>query len=212
MKKFIPVVFILIGNMFFGQDTVLTKNADILMQKTGDLDNDGINEKVEVINTSETTEYGTVREIRISKFRNNSWEEWKSSKNAILNSEEGGMMGDPFQEIEIKNGILLISFYGGSSWKWSYRDKYRFQNNEFQLIGHESHSFRICEFWENFDFNISTGRIIYTKEIEECEGDHERHQTEKETFYQKGIKINLGNRNLKSYKIISPEYKRELFL
>lgn len=41
------------------------------------------------------------------------------------------MMGDPFGEIEIKNGILLVSQNGGSSWKWGHTDKYRYQDENF---------------------------------------------------------------------------------
>ena len=73
-------------------------------------------------------------------------------------------MGDPFEGIEIKNGILIINHWGGSSWKWSLSDKYRFQNNQFQLIGHTSNCGKPCEYWMNCDFNISTGKVIIKKE------------------------------------------------
>jgi hypothetical protein len=122
------------------------------------------------------------------------------------------MMGDPFEEIKIENGILLISFSGGSSWKWAYVDKYRFQNNEFELIGYSSISGKICEYWVDFDFNISNGKIVYKKDYEDCDKDSTIYKSEKEEFWQKGLKLNLANRYRKPIKIISPKNKYELYL
>lgn len=185
---------------------------EIIAEKMGDLDKDGIPEKVIVYNTTDSTEYGTVREIHILKQKDNNWTVWQKSRNAILKSEEGGMMGDPFEGIEIKNGILIINHWGGSSWKWSRSDKYRFQNNQFQLIGHTSNYGKPCEYLMNCDFNISTGKVILKKEYENCDQEQQIYKTESETFYKKGITLNLENRNLKEIKIISPKYREEIYL
>ena len=126
------------------------------------------------------------------------------------------MMGDPFEDVEIKNGILIISQAGGSSWKWGHSDKYRYQNNRFELIGYSSHYGKLCEYWEDFDFNLVTGKIILKKEYERCDDDgesNEVYKTEKETFtYKLKQKITLENRNKMEVKIISPKYKHDLYL
>ena len=49
-------------------------------------------------------------------------------------------------------------------------------------------------------------------EFEDWEKGQEIYKTENETFYKKGISINLKNRNSKKHKIISPKYKHELYL
>jgi hypothetical protein len=69
-----------------------------------------------------------------------------------------------------------------------------------------------CEYWIHIDFNLSTGKIIYKKEFEDCEKGQEIYKTENEAFYKKGISIDLNNRNSKELKIISPKYKHELYL
>lgn len=70
-----------------------------------------------------------------------------------------------------------------------------------------------CEYWFNADFNLSTGKIIFTKEYEDCaESDQEIYKTENEIFYKKGIKITLQNRNTKEIKIVSPKYQHQLYL
>jgi hypothetical protein len=212
MKKSFLVFLIFFNNHVFAQAELTPKGFAVLDEKVGDLDRDGIDEKVIVYDTSDTTEDGIVREIRILKFYGNKWNVWKSSRNAILKSKEGGMMGDPFAEINIDKGLLLISMAGGSSWKWSYTDKYRFQGNNFKLVGYLSHYGKPCEYWGDFDFNLSTGKIIARKEYEDCEKKQMVYKKEYETFFKKGISIDLNNRNLKKYKIISPKSKRDYYL
>ena len=122
-------------------------------------------------------------------------------------------MGDPFESIEIKEGVLLISQSGGSSWKWFKTDKYKFQNGTFRLIGYTNTFGKPCEYFEYVDFNILTGKIIYDREYENCEqGGQEISKKENETFYKKGMKIDLTNRTLKEIKIITPKYKNEIHL
>ena len=124
-------------------------------------------------------------------------------------------MGDPFENIEIAQGILLISQSGGSSWKWGYTDKYRFQNNSFELIGHTSKAGKPCERWVSYDYNLSTGNIEYRKEYEKCDdkGGQQVYKKEAETFrYKLTEKITLATRKADEIKIVTPKYKEELYL
>lgn len=41
------------------------------------------------------------------------------STKAVLCYHCGGVMGDPFSQITIKNGEFTIEHYGGSSWRWT---------------------------------------------------------------------------------------------
>ena len=168
-----------------------TKIGDILDEKDesllvlttiyGDLDKDGENEKVEVIETGEVGEYGNKRMLNIyKKNENGSWKDWQESTTVILSSEEGGMMGDPFDDgIEIENGTLLVYHSGGSSWKWSYTQRFRFQNNSFELIGATTSYGKFCEEWEDVDYNLSTGKINYTFTKENCDGEGEVQSSKK---------------------------------
>ena len=40
--------------------------------------------------------------------------------NAIMCSGCGGMMGDPYQQLVIKNGYFSVEHYGGSNWRWTH--------------------------------------------------------------------------------------------
>ena len=43
---------------------------------------------------------------------------------AVMGRNDGGVMGDPYQETAIRKNSFTLFFYGGSSWRWSY--EYRF--------------------------------------------------------------------------------------
>jgi len=121
------------------------------------------------------------------------------------------MMGDPLDLMEIKDGILNISFFGGSSWKWSYTDKYRFQNNHFELIGYTHTYFKLCEYWETSDYNLVTGKLVVKKEYEKCENQKQFfYKSENETFNKKIDAITLNNRNQKEIIFESPKYKHRI--
>ncbi|WP_276134207.1 hypothetical protein [Polluticoccus soli] len=194
-----------------GQEIPIADNYSIVDTVAGDLDNDSIRELVVAYNMGPNSDLEPVpRELIIYKLRNNKWVEWKKSLEALYGSLDGGMSGDPFEDMEIKNGLLLISQNGGSSWKWGFTDKYRFQNGEFYLVGYTSYDGKPCEHWREVDFNLSTGKMIVTKEYEECETEQKVYKRENETFFEKGLKITLEHRQEKKINITTPKYKHEI--
>ena len=211
---YILIIFMISNFTLIGQEIPIPENYNIVDNIFGDLDNDNINELVVVYNTKTEKDYESVpRELIIYKLKNNKWIEWKKSRQALYGSQDGGMMGDPFEQIEIKNGILLISQSGGSSWKWGFTDKYRFQAGEFYLIGYTSSSGKLCNDWKNVDFNLVTGKMIVNKEYEDCEkSEQEIYKKENEILFKKGLKITIQNRNEKEIKLITPKYKHEIYL
>lgn len=77
----------------------------------------------------------TNRRIIMLLQSGDSFTELSSNDNLILCKSCGGVFGDPYNGVELKNNILKISNYGGSAWRWSENYTFRFQNNEWQLIG-----------------------------------------------------------------------------
>ena len=213
MKKIAFSLLIFGATLAYSQSEFQPKNSTILQSIDGDLDKDGIPEKVVAYNTNISTDSGFVREIQILKKVNNKWTLWVKSRNALLKSKDGGMMGDPFEMMTIKNNVLSIVHTGGSSWKWSSTDKYRFQNGEFQLIGATNISGRPGDYWTDIDINLSTGKIVYKKEVEGTENP-DNGKSENETAVKKGIKFNLQNRYSKEPTIIMklPKTKAEIYL
>lgn len=210
MKNIFCLLLILFSSFSFAQKEFQPKGATMIETVDGDLDGDKIAEKVIVYNTKDITEFGNIREIQILKKANGKWTILEKSRNAILKSGDGGMMGDPYQSTEIEKGILMITQAGGSSWKWGYTDKYRFQNGRFELIGYSSSSGKPEEYSTDVDFNLSTGQLTFEKEVENTK---EYGPSKKETVIKKGLKINLQNRNQeKRREILLPKTKEKVYL
>lgn len=214
--------FYLFTLLLFASATALTQNIPVpksyavIDSAFGDLDRDGVDELVVAYNTKsdeKEIEAGIPRELIIYKKEKSKWTVWQKSMQALYGSRDGGMMGDPFAGISIEKGVLKIFQDGGSSWKWSLTDKYRFDGKTFKLIGYVNIYGKPCEYWEEVDFNLVTGKLIVKKEFENCEtADQEVYKRENETFYKKGINITLQNRSDKEIKIISPKYKHEIYI
>ena len=210
IKYFFTVVLLLTSFLSNGQVIPTPAGYIKLDEKEGDLNKDGTPEKVIVFNTNDSTDVGTVREIQVYKKSGNKWELLTGSKNLIGKSQDGGMSGDPFESIEIKGGVLIINQSGGSSWKWFTTDKYKFQNGGLQLIGFTNSCGKPGEYFENVDFNLMTGKIVYEKEYED--DGQKIYKKENETFYKKGLKIHLADRKSGEIKIITPKYKKEIYI
>lgn len=209
MRTILFLLLMVCGVFCFAQEQLQPAGSTVIETVDGDLDGDKIPEKVIVYNTKDTTDMGNIREIQILKKVNGKWTILEKSKNAVMESRAGGMMGDPYGETKIEKGILIISQNGGSSWKWDVTDKYRYQNGHFELIGTSSTSGRPGDYWKDIDFNLSTGQLNYSKEVENTA---EYGKSLKETYIKKGVKINLQNRNQeKQQKIVLPKTKEEVY-
>lgn len=209
MRTILFLLLMVCGVFCFAQEQLQPAGSTVIETVDGDLDGDKIPEKVIVYNTKDTTDMGNIREIQILKKVNGKWTILEKSRNAVMESRAGGMMGDPYGETKIEKGILIISQNGGSSWKWDVTDKYRYQNGHFELIGISSTSGRPGDYWKDIDFNLSTGQLNYSKEVENTA---EYGKSLKETYIKKGVKINLQNRNQeKQQKIVLPKTKEEVY-
>ncbi len=209
------IFFIGMNRAAVGQNIPIPAKYEVIDTVSGDLDQDGKSELVVAYNIKAQGEsYENIpRVLRIYKMQDGSWDLWQESFQALYGSRDGGMMGDPFGDLEIQRGILLISQEGGSSWKWGHTDKYRYQDGAFYLIGYSSIYGKICEYWMDVDFNVSTGKMLVKKEFEKCKDEEPQiYKREIETVIKKGLKISLQNRSEKEIKIVSPKYKNEIYI
>lgn len=138
----------------------IPKGYTILAEQKGDLDKDGIPELVIVFNTPKQVELGTERQIWIYKRKAGKWAVWHKSTGAVLSSQHGGMMGDPFDGLEIDHGVIVIRHFGGSADKWFYVHRYRYQKNNWYLIGTNITFGRPPDQMSSYDYNLSTGKVV----------------------------------------------------
>jgi hypothetical protein len=100
----------------------------------------------------------------------------KRTDKIIMCAGCGGMMGDPFSGIEIKNGNFTIMHYGGSSWRWTKDVTFRFdaaQKNwvlsfEKNLTFHSSDLEKTAR-----EYGISENEFSIPKTIDNYNGEDE---------------------------------------
>lgn len=63
------------------------------------------------------------------------------SHRVILRAVEGGTKGDPWAGLDITNGTLVVRFFGGSGWQWKLDYRFRYQDDDWYLVGATSIDF-----------------------------------------------------------------------
>lgn len=135
----------------------------------GDLNKDEISDIAFVIEETSKSEETASRRALLIAFGNNdnTYSFLIRADNAILKADEGGVWGDPFEGISIDRGSLLINFYGGSNWRWYSRYRFRFQDNDWYLIGATLGSYftgtTTIDNADEEDYNLLTGDLIEKK-------------------------------------------------
>ena len=178
----------------------------------GDLNKDGLKDAAFVIQFKDTLtewmynfetqkydieEQSTPRILVILFQHKDGWFHLAAQNNDfILRFDEGGAFGEPFNGLEIKNGALSISFYGGSRERWGAKYIFRFQDNDWFLIGATS-EVRDANLGDSeySDYNFSTKKMKQTSERYYLNSPNERDKPEVKTEW-KSIKIG----ELKTFK------------
>lgn len=135
----------------------------LLKKSEGDLNKDNIDDVAFVIeedsdlNNEENKELAR-KLIIVFGGENNTYKISIETDKAILGVFEGGTFGDPFEDIKIENGTLLISFFA----RWFNKYRFRYQDNDWYLIGATNGFVDPVEMHE-MDSNLLTGDYIEKK-------------------------------------------------
>lgn len=134
----------------------------------GDLDNIAGDEAVISYKTPIDGDIGKMQALAIFKKVNGKWQLWHQTSSPLLSDQAGGMMGNPYAGISIERRAIVIQHFGGSRDKWNYKHRYRFQNNNWYLIGAEINFGAPCDNFTKFDYNLSTGDAVVSYNEERC--------------------------------------------
>ena len=140
-------------------------------EEKGDLDGDGIDELLVAYETDKNTDLGKERQIHIFKKEDNKWKLHKKFTGPLLPSQGGGTLGDPFRDIRIKKGVIVIEQSGGSRQQWSYVHKFRKQDNSWELIGATVSYLTECKEFDKYDYNLNTGKVEAESAELKCDKD-----------------------------------------
>lgn len=125
-------------------------NWTIIETANGDLNNDGNDDLAIIFEsnkiTDETRTYGDnnseiIKETQKPRilaiyFKNKVTGNYQLStqnNDFILRSEEGGKLGDPLNQIGIKDQQLYLRFQGGAEWRWEMGYTFKFENKDWFL-------------------------------------------------------------------------------
>jgi hypothetical protein len=178
MKQFILLTLFLILNICSGQnfDKTLPKSYQKVFETKGDLDKDGIEEIVYVYNTDKKIEnLGFERELYICKIIDGKIKLWTNNKSILWKSNDFGFYSENRfkMSIEIANNTLILTqtFNSNSRHSQTYKNIFRFQNNDWFLIGSNCTYDDNCEFNFEYDINFSIKKVIVSEEYHNCEDD-----------------------------------------
>ena len=105
----------------------------VLDMESGDINKDGIEDIVLILkkngedSTSDVNEHPEARPLLLL-LRSHEGKLTLAARNdsTVYCVDCGGMLGDPYMEIIIKNGYFTIEHYGGSSWRWTRDITYKY--------------------------------------------------------------------------------------
>lgn len=152
---------------------IAEKSDGTPIQAIGDLNKDEIDDIAVIIEEERGTEEQAPQRAILIAFGNGDHEYSLSIKTekAILKADAGGVWGDPLEGISIDRGSVLISFYGGSNSRWYAKYRFRFQDQDWYLIGATLGSYHTgtttIENADEEDYNLLTGDFTLRKADEQ---------------------------------------------
>jgi len=197
MKYCLGLMALLLTGMISGQ-SVLSKipvtgssyaafipsGYDTLMVAKGDLNNDQLEDLALVLKSKKEDDKDADPNVeppgRLLVLLFKTADGYKTAMkldSAILCKQCGGVFGDPFADMTIKKNVLTINHYGGSAWRWELTHRFRYQQNDFYMIGETNYSYwdvKMCNKAGDFagtdlkDVNYLTGQYEEKKITEEC--------------------------------------------
>lgn len=150
-----------------------------LLEATGDLTGDGIAETVKIIEAEEDVtepsngcdgedDYSDmpVRRLVVIDGTGDENAGWLlDDPRVILRRDQGGVFGDPLEDIQIENGTIVIRHYGGSRNRWGHTVRFRLENNQWLMTGMtEFQADSISNHLVEYDYNALSGRVKVTLE------------------------------------------------
>lgn len=90
------------------------------------------------------------------------------SDKVLLCKACGGVFGDPFEGLSIERGVVVVKHYGGSSDRWAYVYRFRYQEGDWFLIGktestHNVFSLASSETDTNFLTGVTLKEVVTEK-------------------------------------------------
>jgi hypothetical protein len=136
MKYLLPFFFLIVGfTTTKGQDFKTSGTFPEIINQTrpnyvlrdsilGDLNTDSVLDLILLFDN--TTPSGSRPLLIYVGQTNNTFKLKARNDSVVLCSDCGGVFGDPYTAIVIKNGYFTVEHYGGSAWRWTSYTTFKF--------------------------------------------------------------------------------------
>ena len=148
----------------------IPKGFSLLDSASGDLNKDAIKDLVLILkNDAEERNGDTTRPLLLLAGKGNGlFTLLARNDHVVLCASCGGVFGDPYEGITIKNGYFSIEHYGGSNWRWTriITFKYDVATKNFKLHRDGGVSFHTSEpdkQTETFHNKKYYGNLLFTQ-------------------------------------------------
>ncbi|WP_293313714.1 hypothetical protein [Pedobacter sp. UBA5917] len=166
-------------------DFIPPKNYKPVLETRGDLDKDGIEEVVYAFDTDKPDgKDGLKRILYICKQVDGKVKLWKSNNTILRSNKDCGFCVDAGVNlsIKIKNSTLVTeqTFNHNSRHFSTWKNIYRYQNNDWFVIGSTMNDYDTCDFNYQYDINFSTRQVNVSYTYGDCD---EGKKIPKDSYY-----------------------------
>jgi len=145
-----------------------------VIEAKGDLDKDGIEEVVLAYNTNKPDGIlGFFRVLYICKLEGGKLKLWKKNNSILRSSKQCGFCVDEGINLSlvIKNNTLTVSqtFNYNTRHYGTNKNVFRFQNEDWYLIGSTFNDYDTCAFDFKYDINFSTKQVSVAYTFGDCD-------------------------------------------
>ena len=122
---------------------------------------DGVTEPADACTKDDDYSDAPVRRLIVAfADGNGSYERAADEPRVVLRSDEGGVMGDPFDGVSVEHGSVVLNFYGGSRWRWGLTLRFRFDDGAWRMAGMtDTQLDSIANSTIEYDYNALSGKV-----------------------------------------------------
>lgn len=190
MMKFLTLLILLLSLKTMAQtlpDFAVPPGYTKVLETKGDLDKDGVEEVVVVYDDTKKSEgVGFKRHLYILKKVNGTLKLWKTNNTVLWDSKDCGFCADAGinLSLKIKNYTLITeqTFWHSTRHTSIFRNIFRYQNNNWFLIGSTYNDRYNCGYDYTYDINFSTKQVHITYDDEDCEDGSEHQPARQKNF------------------------------